>query len=245
MECNVICAVLFDMGGTLLEFHPEHLPWLEWERIGLESAHAYLTGQGYKLSVDALVAHFVDALPERWQRATQGKANLRLGDRLRQACAACGAVPTPEELDEAVARYIAPLDAQVVPYDDTLPTLMALRERGLKVGLVSNTMWPGEYHRRELERHGLMPYLDHTVFSADVGVWKPQPGIYRLSLDALRVAANEAVFVGDMPEHDIIGAQGVGMRGVYKRNDGFPSGGVQPDATIPNLSDLLPLLERW
>ena len=241
----MIRAIVFDLGGTLLDFNPHHRPWLEWERTGLENALAFLSSRGYALSPEAFVGTFAGALPERWEQATQGLGNLRLGDMLLEACLASDAAPTAEEIEAAVAHYIAPLDERVVAYDDTLDTLRALRERGLKVGLVSNTMWPSEYHLRELDRYGLRPYLHHVVFSSDVGLWKPQPGIYRLSLDALGIPAEEAAFVGDMPEHDIVGAQGVGMRAIYKRNDEFVPDGVRPDAVIQHLSELLPLIDRW
>lgn len=241
----MISAVVFDLGGTLLEFNPDRLPWLDWERAGLTNAYAYLTARGYEIEEQALTAEFIDKLPERWRRATQGGENLRLSVVMREACAAGGIAPTPAEIDEAVARYIEPLDARVVPYDDTIDTLEWLCGAGYQVGLISNTMWPARYHHQELERFGLHPYFDHTVFSSDVGVWKPQPGIYLLSLDALGVPAREAVFVGDTPAHDIVGAKQVGMRTVYKQNVTFQPDGVEPDAAIVHLSELPELVKRW
>lgn len=241
----MINAVIFDLGGTLLNFNPDHRPWLDWERVGLASAYTYLSEQGYRIEEEELVTHFLERLPERWERAAQGGENLCLGDVMREACAACGVTPTEQEIKEAVAHYIEPLDARVVPYDDTVETLATLHAQHYRLGLVSNTMWPAEYHCRELVRFGLLPYFDHTVFSSEVGIWKPQPGIYRLSLEALDVTADEAVFVGDMPAHDLVGAKEVGMRAVYKQNDAFLPDGVEADAVIERLSELPGVIERW
>ncbi len=240
----MIRAVLFDLGGTLLEFN--HLSWLEWERAGLEGAHAALSARGYTLPLETFIARFEDSLPERWEQAARGGPNLRLADVIRETALACGVTPADDEIEAAIAAYIAPLDANVVAYDDALDTLADLRRQGSKIGLISNTMWPGAYHLREMERTGILPYFDHTAFSADVGLWKPQPAIYRLSLEALGVSAEEAIYVGDMPAYDIVGAQHAGVRAVYKRNTGSPPlDGIVPDAEIDRLEELPGLIGEW
>jgi HAD superfamily hydrolase (TIGR01549 family) len=241
----MIRAVIFDLGGTLLEFNPQRLPWMEWEHEGLDAAHAYLLERGYGLPRAGLTEHFSHSLNERWDRATKGGANLRLQDLLTETWATYGILPNPGEIAEAAARYIAPIDLRVVAYDDAQGTLELLRQQGYKIGLISNTMWPGEIHLQEMARSGLLPYFDHTLFSSEIGIWKPQPGIYHLSLDALGVSPAEAVFVGDMPEHDIVGAQRAGIRGIYKRNDGSQPGAVRPDAEIGHLAELPALIARW
>jgi putative hydrolase of the HAD superfamily len=242
----MIRAVLFDLGGTLLEFNPHNLPWLEWERAGLEGAHAALSAEGHALPLETFVARFEDSLPERWEQASRGGPNLRLGDVIREAALAGGVRPSADDIEKAIAAYIAPLDALVVAYDDAPDTLEALSRQGFKIGLISNTMWPGTYHLREMERTGILRYFDHTVFSADVGLWKPHPAVYRLALDALEVTAQEAIFIGDMPAYDIVGARRAGIRAVYKRNRGSPPlDGVVPDAEIDHLAELPELIAEW
>ena len=238
-------AAIFDLGGTLLEFNPQGLSWLEWERIGLASVHIFLTARGHALDFEQLAPLFSNALPERWELAARGVKNLRLGDILGESLSACGVTLAAAELDEAIAQYIAPADQSVRVYEDAVETLKALRERGLKIGLISNTMWPSEYHLREMERFGLLPYFDHTLFSAEAGWWKPQPEVYYLALEALDVPAERAFFVGDIPQHDIAGAQAAGIRAVFKRNLSFSLDGVEPDAEIAHLSELLELVEHW
>lgn len=78
-----------------------------------------------------------------------------------------------------------------------------------------------------------------------LGIWKPNRAIFEHALDALGVAPHEAVFVGDNPREDILGAQAVGMRGVLIASREFAQGDVQPDATINHVAELLPLIARW
>lgn len=236
-------AALFDLGGTLLDFNPEKYPWLEWERIGVQKAHDYLRSRGYEMSLDAFAGYFMGQLAQRWEMAVEGRQNLQLGDFLHESCRVCGADPLNDEIQEALGYYIAPLDARVVMYDDAVETLARLRDRGFKIALVSNTMWPGVYHRGELERFGLMSYFDCALFSGDSGLWKPQPEIYHLALAQLGVSAENAFFVGDTPQHDLIGARAVGMYTVFRRNKVFPLDGFRPDAEIDRLSELIEIVE--
>jgi len=59
------------------------------------------------------------------------------------------------------------------------------------------------------------------------------------------VEAKEAVFVSDQPEHDVLGSQKAGMRGVYKHSGRARATDVCPDATIAHLSELPALIEQW
>jgi putative hydrolase of the HAD superfamily len=100
-------------------------------------------------------------------------------------------------------------------FDDVLPVLADLRDRGLKVGLLSNTA-------RDLElfvaHHALE--VDAVLTSRAYGKTKPHEAIFRRMLELLEVAPEEAVMVGDSIEDDIDGARAVGMRVVLLDRDG-------------------------
>jgi HAD superfamily hydrolase (TIGR01549 family) len=105
-------------------------------------------------------------------------------------------------------------------YDDTLPTLKELKNRGLIIGLVSNVVQDMEPTYTEL---GIQPYLDFKVTSSEVGCDKPRPEIFMAALDKAKVKPEESIFIGDQYHLDIVGARGVGIKAVLiDRNDYSP-----------------------
>jgi HAD superfamily hydrolase (TIGR01549 family) len=103
-------------------------------------------------------------------------------------------------------------------YDDALPTLQALRERGLRLGLLSNTA-------RDLPafvaHHGLD--VDAVLTSSEHGKTKPHATIFHRMLDLLGVEPGEAAMVGDTLDDDVDGARAVGMRALLlDRADRYP-----------------------
>jgi putative hydrolase of the HAD superfamily len=103
-------------------------------------------------------------------------------------------------------------------YEDTPPVLAALREHGLKIGLVSNT---GRDLNAFIAHHKLE--VDAAVSSGAHGKTKPHPAIFLAALEQLGVTAEEAAMVGDSPEDDVDGARALGMRAfLIDREDRFP-----------------------
>src|SRR5437764_5519673 len=118
--------------------------------------------------------------------------------------------------------------------------LDSLRDRGLKIGLVSNSMDPTWILLRDLEEQELLPRLDAVVFSSDVGVRKPRREIFERALDELDVPAERALFVGDRLHADVRGAREVGMRTVqalwFRAEE---DSDVEPDFRAVTLFDVL------
>src|SRR5262249_12163160 len=96
-------------------------------------------------------------------------------------------------------------------YEDVTETLKALRARGVRLGLISNSHRPLESFQSHFELDGL---ISVTVSSSDHGYMKPHPAISQDALDLMQVPASAAVMVGDSLAHDVAGAREVGMRGI-------------------------------
>jgi len=92
-------------------------------------------------------------------------------------------------------------------FPDTLPTLKAVRERGLPVGIVSDT---GFDLRPAMDQLGLSPYLNTVVMSFEHGVCKPAASVFLTACDQLGVDPERTLVVGDNPLTDS-GAVSVGM----------------------------------
>jgi len=96
-------------------------------------------------------------------------------------------------------------------YDDVQSTLEQLHSAGIRIGLISNT------HRclASFQNHfKLEPYITAALSSSEHGYMKPHPSIFEAALKLLDVTSAESVMVGDSLNHDIRGAQQVGMKGV-------------------------------
>lgn len=246
-------GVIFDLGGTLMNFHPPGGGWREMEARGAAGWYAYLAARGYALPDEAAVIEAIwRQVSSAWRDLGEGRlvdmAEMALVRQLAKAAAALGIALTPEDALEAERAYVARIQEVVQPIPGGRETLRALQQRGLRLALISNTMWPGEFHRADLARFDLLAPFEALFFSADENAWKPAPEIFQRAVRALDVAPEEAVYIGDSRMLDVWGAQQAGLRGVWVENDDpyLPQGmDIIPDATIRRLTDLLPVVDAW
>jgi FMN phosphatase YigB (HAD superfamily) len=105
-----------------------------------------------------------------------------------------------------------------VLFDDALHTLNTLKERGFLLGVVTNRHWGGESFHEDLYTMGICPLIDlkNIAISADMGLRKPNPELFRHTLRALNAVPEEAVMIGDSIAADVGGARRLGMFAVWK-----------------------------
>jgi putative hydrolase of the HAD superfamily len=229
-------AVLFDLGNTLVSYYraSDFAPIL-------------------RESVDGLCEFLADqksVIADR-DRAFQLALELNTEDpsycvrplvgRLVQIFGECELEDS--ELNEMCDIFLRPILRLGTLDPNALPTLAAIREKGMRTAIVSNTPWgsPSERWAEELHRHGLTEAVDAAVFCVDVGWRKPAPQIFQQALSLLDADARDSVFVGDDPRQDAAGAARMGLRAILLD----PRGAVSdaPCPTIYSLTELMPLLD--
>ena len=242
-------AVIFDLGGTLIEYAGPFAAWPELETPGFMAAYNHLKQAGSAMPKFLQFREVgFEMLPVRWGMASAGERNLRLVDLLAEVLAACGVNEIPaERLTAAAKQYQSAVTEQAVVLPNAAETLAQLKRAGYKIGLVSNTMFSGAAHREDLDRFGLTGYFDTMLFSADANKWKPTADPFLQVLSELRAAPEASVYIGDAPDSDVVGSQRAGMRAIHivSSQRAHQLNGIRPDAQIHDLAELPPLLASW
>jgi putative hydrolase of the HAD superfamily len=119
-------------------------------------------------------------------------------------------------------------------------TLIALRASGLKTGIVTNGSTRTQNTKVDLLN--LRELVDAVIVSETVGIKKPDARIFQIALEEMQVEASEAIFVGDHPNNDVLGAQEANLAAVWMRGyHPWPEGESEPRWQVDRLTDVLEL----
>jgi putative hydrolase of the HAD superfamily len=147
-----------------------------------------------------------------WHRRTvfDGRAMTR------SALAALGIELAAPEFEKLLSELEEEIEGhEIRAIDGAKDALERLAARGVRRALICDTGFsPGRVVRRLLDRVGLLPLLEVTIFSEEICVPKPDPRAFEAALSALGVTANGAVHVGDLRRSDVAGAHAVEMGAV-------------------------------
>ena len=229
-------AVIFDWGGTLSVF------------VSIELVDVWRLAARHldPAREDEIAKVLFDVEDRFWARTASTQTSGTLGDLVAEASAELGLDVGEAVLEEAAVRHLDAWTPHIRHQPDAAEALSALRDRGLRIGLLSNTHWPRSFHEQLLAKDGLADLIDVRLYTSEMTHMKPHPSVFRAALEAVGVDdPQRAVFVGDRPYDDVHGAQQAGMRGVLVGNDHAPSYEVEPDAVIARLSDLPAVIDAW
>lgn len=244
-------GVLFDLGGTLLEYVPDDESWQQMEARGSAALHRLLADHGCGVQAEVFHQALFERILEAWERGRGGLGSASLHELIEIQCRDLGVQAQHGLVGRAVEAYCESAGSAVRAYPGAAEVLAHLKGRGLKVGLISNTLWDAAHHRRDLERFGLLPYFDDLVFSSECGYWKPNAWIFSLALERLRLEPGQAVFIGDRLVDDVGGAVAAGLKGVLRESTRLDTDyergrelGIEPHGRVRRLSEFPAVLEQ-
>ena len=234
-------AVIFDLGGTLVDFPKREAEDSLWGTSYEHLAEALPEGTAaVRAGREAFVRAMEAAEAEYWRRVVEEWWSGPPDSLVRGGFRRMGLEPRDEEVATALDGYAAAAGGWSVPFPDARETLALLREGSLRLGLLSNTWWASAWHDADLAAHGLMGLLDAVLYTSDLPRSKPHPSVFLEAASHLGVRPEECAVVGDDMAADVAGALEAGMLAVWKRNDGpWPRPeGVRPSATVERLAEL-------
>ncbi len=233
-----IDAVIFDWGGTLTRWHD-----IDFHAESLALAHAVVSTPTSDDDHHAFASRLHQAGTAIWGRSRDLQRSSTIADLFTEA----GLDHDPDLLSAYYDFW--------VPHTQTDPEVgplwQALRADGIKVGVLSNTIWPREWHVGFFQRDGVLDLIDGDVYTSEIPWTKPAPEAFRAAMDAVGVTdPARCVYVGDRLYDDVWGARNAGLRAVHIPHSAIPADQVghtvgEPDAVAHRLSDIPGLIAPW
>jgi len=211
----MIKAIFFDFYNTLISFDPprQQLQVIACREFGIE-VNPKAIPRGYWFADDFMSRE--NARSPIHRRSPEEERSF-WADYEAIILEKAG-MEVSKELALRIFTRARQLDRKLILFDDVLPILNTLKNKGMVLGLVSNLNRGLDGHCQEL---GLTPYMDFALTSSEIGAEKPHPPIFLAALERAGVSASEAIHVGDQYHSDILGAKSVGINPLLLDRDGF------------------------
>ncbi|MBS3058845.1 MAG: HAD-IA family hydrolase [Candidatus Diapherotrites archaeon] len=222
----MVKAVLFDLDNTLIDF-------MKMKRMSCEAAIAAMIdggllmekGEAYEKLFELYSVHGIEhqEIFQKFLEKHLGKVDYRI-------------------LAKGIAAYRKVQAGFLEPFPHVRQTMVRLKERGLKLGIVSDA--PGLKGWVRLAEMNLLDFFDVVVTLDDTGKLKPHRMPFAAAVKKLGFKPKEILFVGDNPKRDIAGAKAVGMKTALARyGQVFESEGIQADFELKDIMDLLEIVK--
>ncbi len=152
----------------------------------------------------------------------------------------------PRIIAAGVIAYHVTKIAYLVPFTDTIPTLLKLRDTGYHIGIITDGLAVKQWEK--IIRLGLQHFMHTVTISEEVGKEKPDPAIFTQAIQTAGCIPQESIMVGDRPDKDIEGANLAGMRTVQIMKGKYSTMNAEnkmqkPDYFISDLSDIIKILD--
>lgn len=238
MSVRALDTVLFDLDDTL------HDDSTAYKKAAFRVAEDVAAERG--IDAETLFRAYVAEANGFWKALSQEHLTIPILDARTQmwsdALVASG-VPLDVPLATACGRaYGAYRNAALELSPGALDLMVALRERGCKLGIVTNGF--AATHHEKVDLLGLRPYIDGLFLADEMNMVKPDPEIFRYVCRALGSEPARTAMVGDRFDRDVVGAGAAGLFTVLVDVHAIPvpDGAMPPDAVVDAIGEVLGVL---
>ena len=237
MPARSLDTVLFDLDDTL---HDDTAAYRAAAR-----AAATALARERPIDVEALVEAYEAEATAFWEALSSEHLSHAIGDqreRMWHAALLRGGLDDTALARRAAEAYVLARSEALALTPGSLDVLTALRERGCKLGLVTNGF--AATHHDKIDRLGLRERMDAFFLADEVGMVKPDPELFRHACRALGSEPARTAMVGDRYRRDVVGAHEAGLFTVLLDVHGIPvpDGGPRPDAIVRSIGEVLGVL---
>jgi HAD superfamily hydrolase (TIGR01549 family) len=242
-------AVIFDMFDTLVNFRNVHLPLVRVNGREVRSTSPFVYEALKPLCAAVTFEDFFHAFVESYRTAEEirnrEQREVTVRERFRMLFARLRIPEGPEAatlMEAGIAEHSRQL-ARAMEFPESHRALLDRLRPRYRMGIISN-FDHGPTVETALVLYGIRDRFEAVVVSADTGWRKPRREIFLEAFRQMRIAPADAIFVGDTPEVDVLGAQAIGMDVIWI-DDGtkalFP-GNPPPTHTVASLVEIERLL---
>lgn len=238
---------MFDLGFTLINFEGDFHKAMNDSYLALADS---LIQSGCQINKQAFADKFNQVISAYYRSRAVDLIERPVEESLLKTLASFNVDHlTDSILQDAVKAMYEYTESWWKIEPDTHETLTKLKNMGYRMGLISNASNSPDLNRL-VDNHDLRKYFEVVVISADEGIRKPDPAIFKNTLKRMGVQPENAVMVGDTLPADILGAHQMGMKSIWiaRRADRSENNEVldkiKPDYTIHDLASLVDLIPR-
>ena len=231
-----IDAVIFDWGGTLTQWHD-----IDFHAEATALSAAVVGAEHHDVS--EITHRLLTAGGVVWGRSRDHQQSATIADLFTEA----GLDHDPELLHAYHDFWL--------PHTSTDPEVRplweGLRGEGLRIGVLSNTIWPRAWHEEFFRRDHVLDLVDGDVYTSEIAWTKPDPRAFEAAMAAVGATdPARCVYVGDRLFDDIHGASSAGLRTIHVPHSTIPDDQRghtegEPDAVVHRLSEIPDVLARW
>lgn len=207
-ESSGIKGMIFDLYGTLIDIRTDEDDFYTYDTVS-----KWLQYKGVKIDPEVLKSEYHSKIADRMAVSKEQYPEIRVEEIFAEICnenAIWKSDTTYLGIETSKVFRSASL-RRMRPFEESLKLLQIYK--GIPKCLVSNGQ--RVFSEKELRFLGLYEYFDHVIFSSDVRYKKPDPRIFKIALDRLKLEPDEVLSIGDTMENDVITPREIGMEAMH------------------------------